>query len=252
MPDMKSSPPQMIRKVLPGVLLAASMFAAQAQDTVVNTSGQRDTGQILEVVNGAIRIQAGPLQKTVPLNQVQSVTMAPPKEFADASAAWQSGDAQKTLQILEPLVKKFQGLPTPWAEQASARLGEALLALNQIDKAQEAFDAFQKAYPQSSGMADIGLARLAIARGDFNTAKEKLTPILEKASQTKYAGDSEGMAYGQAYFLMGQVLENEGDFPQALESYLTTVTVFYQDPGAVKLASEKADALRQKHAVMVP
>ena len=44
-----------------------------------------------------------------------------------------------------------------------------------------------------------------------------------------------------------------GNFSEALEDYLRTVTLFYHDPAAVSVAQERADALRKDHKeVTVP
>ena len=52
---------------------------------------------------------------------------------------------------------------------------------------------------------------------------------------------------------MGEIKENEGNLPGALEDYLRTVTLFYYDRVAVAAAQERADALRAAHPeVAVP
>ena len=66
------------------------------------------------------------------MDQVASVVKAPPTEYEDALKAWQSGNAGKTLSLLKPVVDTFRGLPTEWAERASALLGDVYLSLGQL------------------------------------------------------------------------------------------------------------------------
>ena len=59
------------------------------------------------------------------MEQVASVTKAPPKAYEESLKAWQSGNANKSLSLLKPLVESFRGLPVEWAERASALLVQA-------------------------------------------------------------------------------------------------------------------------------
>jgi tetratricopeptide (TPR) repeat protein len=166
-------------------------------------------------------------------------------------ALWQKGDAAKTLPILVPLVENFNGLPTKWAERASALLGEVYLAASQTDKAEAAFASFQKLYPAAGSSADVGLARLAIAKKDFEGARVKLVPIVEKAKATKFPDSGTSAVYGQALFLLGQVQEASAENAEALENYLLAVTLFHEDEAVVAKATERANALKEK-SVIVP
>jgi hypothetical protein len=92
-----------------------------------------------------------------------------------------------------------------------------------------------------------------VAKKDFATAKGKLEPVLAKAAEDKSVNARSGFGYSQAYLLMGQVQEGEGDLKGALESYLKTVTLFYYDRAAAAQAQQKADALRKTNPnVFIP
>ncbi len=234
------------------LLLVATSVSGWAQDVLVLTNGQRREVQVLSVSDGRVRFKAGPAETTLPLDQVASVRMAAPKAFEEAVEVWKTGDAAKTLPLLKPLVENFRSLPAPWAERASALLGTVLLESGDLAGAEAAFAAFQKAYPDATGLADIGLARLAVEKKDFATASAKLTPIVEVGKKTLLAESGKSSEYGQAFYLMGNVLENEGKFPEALEHYLLAVTVFYEDPAVVNRAQARADALIKEKNVSVP
>lgn len=233
-------------------LLVTTSLSAWAQDVLVLKNGQRRDVQVLGVSDGRVRFKAGPAETTLPLDQVASVRMQAPKAFEDAVEVWKTGDAAKTLPLLKHLVENFRSLPAPWAERASALLGSVLLESGDLPGAEAAFAAFQKAYPQATGLADIGLARLAVEKKDFATANTKLTPIVDAGKKTLLAESGKSSEYGQAFYLMGNVLENDGKFPEALEHYLLAVTVFYEDPAVVARAQARADSLIKEKNVSVP
>lgn len=233
------------------LLLVSGIVVLPAQDVVVQKSdGVSRSGQILGVKGDAIRIKFGPAETTIPMANVASVTMAPPKAFTDSLALWQTGDAAKTLATLAPVVENFNGLPTKWAERASALLGEVYLATSQLDKAEAAFAAFQKFYPNAGTSADVGLARLAIAKKDYDAARVKLVPIVEQARATKFPDSNTCAVYGQALYLLGQVQEASAENAEALENYLLAVTLFHEDEAVVAKATERANALKEKKVIV--
>lgn len=245
-----SASPRTLSAVI--IAVVAMCGVLHAQDTVVQKGQPPRVGQISAVVDGKIKIKVGPVETTIPLDQVVSVTKAAPKSYDDSLASWQKGDAAGTLTTLKPLVESFRGLPVPWAERASALLGDVYLSLGQIPDAETAFAAFQKAYPASTALADIGLARLAVEKKDFPGAKTRLDPIIAEATQTLMAPTGKNAMYGQAFYLMGMVNEAGGDYPEALRDYLTTVTVFAEDQAVAAKAQERADALMKEKNVIVP
>lgn len=247
---MKSSvSPRFLSTVCAALLCAGQLLA---QDTVVQKDNQRREGQILGIAGDNLKIKVGPAETSIPMAQVASVTKAAPKAYEDSLAAWQTGDAAKTLSLLKPVVDTFRGLPTPWAERASGLLGEVYLTLDQVPAAEAAFAAFQKAYPQAGAAADIGLARLAVSKKDFATAKAKLTPIVAEAEKITIAPAGKSAAYGQAFYLMGMVRESEGQLPEALRDYLSAVTLFHEDKAISAKAQERADYLIKEKQIIVP
>jgi len=233
------------------VLIGLSAADVRAQDVIVQKDGPRREGQILAVKSGQIRLKVGPAETGVPLANVASVTMSPPKEFTDALASWSKGDAAATLPAVKTLTEKFPSLPTSWAERAAALLGEALLATGDLAGAETAFANFQKFYPNAGNSADVGLARLAIEKKDFAAARAKLGPIMEAARKTEIAKPGECAVFGQALYLMGRTQEAAGENPEALQSYLLAANLFREDAAVVAKATDRANALKEK-SVIVP
>ena len=234
------------------VTILATAIALPAQDVVVQKDQQRREGEILGVADGKLRIKIGPAETSLPMDQVASVVKAPPKAYDDALKMWQDGNATKALGLLRPIVETFRGLPTDWAERATALLGDVYLSIDEVAAAETAFAEFTKAYPNAKSLSDIGLARLAVARKDFASAKSKLTPVVAEAESVIPTPAGKRGTFGQAFYLMGIIHENEGAYPEALRDYLSAVTLFPDDKAVVAKAQERADFLIKEKQVIVP
>lgn len=233
------------------LFLAAGAFA---QDKITTTNGRVQDVKILGVVGSNVQVQVGAGSIGIPLATVASVSMAPPADFVAAKAAYEAKDYAKALASAKSVVTKFKGLKTDWAQEATSLLGDIYVSLNKLPEAEAAYLDFQKTYGGAGSVqSDIGLARIALSKKNYDGAKQKLEPITSKALEEKTPAPAAATAYSQAFCLLGQVNEAEQDYPAALENYLRTVTLFYHDRSAVATAQEKADALRKQHpTVSVP
>jgi len=231
-------------------LLALPCLAALGQDVVVQKDGQRLDRQITGIKDNVLRVKVGQAETGIPMASIASVSMAPPKAYVETLAAWQSGDAKKTLSLLAPLVANFNGLPTEWAERSSALLGEAFLATGEVAKAETAFGDFQKFYPDAASTADVGRAQLAIEKKEFSAAREKLLPIVEKAKAAKLAGPGECAVFGRALFLLGLIHEASAENSEAMENYLLVTTLFHEDKAVAQKAREHAAVLAEKNVIV--
>jgi len=231
-------------------------FAAQAQDVIVTTDNQSRTVKVIGVSPSGQTLDffVGQGQLGLPLSSVKEVRMNPPAEYVQGVAAYQAKDFPKSLSLIKAVVAKFKGMPNPWAQQATAMLGELYIATNDLAKAEAAYGDFKRLYPGGGSLqSDVGLSRLAVAKQDYDTAKQKLEPITDAALKEKVVAPANAVAYSQAFLVSGQVKEATGNLPGALEDYLRTVTLFYYDRVAVAAAQERADALRAAHPeVTVP
>jgi tetratricopeptide (TPR) repeat protein len=223
-----------------------------AQDIVLQKDNQRREGEIVGVAERKLKIKVGPAETSIPLEQVASVVKPAPREHEEAMKAWQEGNANKTLSLLKPLVEKFRGLQTDWAERASALLGDVYLSLDKHSAAEAAFAEFTKAYPDAKSLSELGLARLAVFRKDFADAKSRLAPMVSEAESVVVADATKSATYGQVFYLMGLVRENEGAYPEALGDYLRAVTLFHGDNATVAKAQERAEFLMKEKQVIVP
>ena len=247
--------PQQLLSVIGGALLLGA--AAQAQDTIILKTGAAQQGKVIGVTpSGQLEFQvAGTTNKLgLALNQVGEVRMTPPPEYAQAYGAYTAKDYPKALTLMKSVADRFKGMPSPWAQQATSMMGELYILTDDLPKAEAAYNDFKRLYPTGGSLqSEVGLSRLAIAKKDYATAKQKLEPITDAALKEKIINPNNALAYSQAFLVSGQVKEAEGNLSGALEDYLRTVTLFYHDRTAVASAQERANALREAHKeVTVP
>ena len=244
-----------MKSSIPRVLLAAAILAlpvaSTAQDLVTFKDGQKREGVITGVRAGSVRMKIGPAETAIPLSSIQSVSMPAPTDYASAVEAWQKADAATALPLLETLAASFEGLPVAWAERTSSLLPEVYLSEGRAEDAEKAFAKFQQLYPDSGSSSDLLLARMAISKNNFSTARGKLEPIVAEARQTLLPAGPKAAAMSQALFLMGQVHENAGEKSEALENYLLVTTLFKNDPASVARAADRARLLEEEK-ILVP
>lgn len=227
---------------------------AQAQGlpaSIKLKTGAVQQGNITGVTASGVGIQlsaGGSI--SIPIAQIESVSMARPREYDLASEAIAAKDLPKASAIIGSLVAKYKGLPADWAQQATALAGFLALQSGDLPKAELAFTEFKKFYPAAQE-GKVGSAAIAASKKDFATAKTLIAPIVEEALKLKDVPLANRFAFSRAFYISGLVKESEKDQSGALEDYLRTTTVFYHDAAAVASAQERADALR-KNKISVP
>ncbi len=247
-------PPAHLQQLLFACLGALALAApVSAQDVITFTDGRTATVNVVSVENGQAMFEIPGGRSGHRLTSIREVQKAPPPGFAAAVAAYEKEDYRTALPAAKKIASQFKGLPTSWARQATSMIGDIHAAQGNADKAIAAYEEFQKAYPGGGGgVSDVGVARVLVMRKDFAEAKKKLEPVVAEALQQRSAIGATALAYSQAFYLMGQVQESEGELVPALENYLRTATLFRQDRAAAAAAQARADALRKAHGVHVP
>lgn len=235
-------------------VLGLAVAALGQQDADVVIAGQVQRLKVVGVTGASLMVRGEFGDRPIPLAQITEVRMAAPPEWAQGLQAYQAKDYPKALPLVRGVAYQFRGLPTTWAQQASALLVELYVLTGEPSKAEAEYAAFLRAYPTgATTQSEVLAARIAVGRKNFAVAKQKLAPITDAALKEKTLNPANAAAYSQAFLVSGQVKEAEGNFPGALEDYLRTVTIFYHDRAAVTQAQERADALRTQHPdVTVP
>jgi tetratricopeptide (TPR) repeat protein len=250
--QLLSAAASLLLLVVGGTAFAQGQQAAAAGggDTITLKTNppQRKSGVTVTSVAGTrVMVREGTGEIGYDLAQLESVVKAAPPEFVQGMRFVEAGDAEKALPLLKNVADRFKGLPTVWAQDATAAVGNLYLSLNKVPEAEAAFADLKKAYGGSnSAAATVGEARLAAAKGKFADARGLVEPIAKEALTKKNISRSESQLYGQAYFVLGQVAEGENKLPEAMENYCRTVAIFYQERSVVAEAQKRIDDLRRK------
>jgi len=231
-----------------------SQAPAPGQDRII-MKPQTATGQGQQLVNVLVVAVQGrkvTIRNTqgdiaYDLGQIAEVRKEAPPEFLQGQRMIEAGDLPKALPLIKAVADRYKGLPTAWASDATAMLGNIYISLGQLPEAEAAFGEFEKTYPgAASGAASLGKARLAVERKQFAEARTIAEPLAAEALAKKTFTRAESQRYGQAFFVLGKIAEGEDKLPEAMENYCRTVAIFYQERAVVKEAQKRIDELRQK------
>lgn len=235
--------------ILASQAIAQAPAGSQATFKVRGGTGVQ-TGTVIGASPSGVQIRIGTQTITLGAAMFEFFQMPPPPEYGLGYQSYTAGELPKALAQIKSVTDRYKGLPTDWAQYATGMLGDIYVAMGEYDKAEAAYNDFKKLYATAAGggsaTSEVGLARIAVAKKDLATAKAKLEPIIEEALKEKVASPAKALAYSQAFLVSGQMKEEEGNLQGALEDYLRTVTLFYQDRAAAKTAQQKADALRAR------
>ncbi len=233
-------------------IFSKNAWAQQEADITLKSDPQHPfKAKVASVTGTSVMVLDQFGQRGIQIAQIQNIRMAEPPDVRIALTAFQAKDYAKAMAAAKAVADKYKGLPASWAISTSSLIGDIYLEQGDLAKAATAYDDFAKAYPGNTS-ADLGRARIAVAKKDFDAAKRTAEPLCEQALKKTNVLQAEGQIYGQAFLVMGQVKEAQGDYEGALEEYLRTVTLFYHDPTATALAQERADALRKGRDAFVP
>ena len=230
--------------------------SAHAQDRLVFKDNHVQEGKVTGMSGNSVMINltttsGAPGQIGFDLGLLSRVDAAPPSTFQAGMTAYAAGDWDKAIAALKPIAEQFRGLPTSWAQQVQATLGDIYVEKNDLVRAEEAYNDYRKLYPSAGGNSlrfNLGQARIALARNNAALAKRQLDPMIQAALKNPVdVPRSDAAAYGQAFYLLGQLQEQQGKVEDALQNYLRTVTLFYQDAPITARAQKSADLLRATH-----
>ena len=250
--------------VLPILCLAAFSLllpaASSAQDRLVFKDNHVQEGMVVGMSGNSVLLSLNTAsgsrgQIGFDLNLLSRVDAAPPAGFQAGMAAYAASNWDKALADLKPIAEQFRGLPTPWAQQTFATLGDLYVEKNDVPRAEAAYNDYRRLYPAAGGDSlrfNLGQARIALARNNVPQGTQQLAAITRAAFKNPAGvSRSDGAAYGEAFYLSGQLQEHDGDNQAALKDYLLVTTLFYQDAGATARARKSADNLRAAHKELV-
>ncbi len=160
-----------------------------------------------------IAVGGGASTLTLPMAMIKEVRMAVvPPEFAQAQKALEAKNYDAALTALKAL-EKFKGLPADWAQQAAAMLGDLYLEKGEMPKAEAALHGFPAALSPAQALQSRGRPGPARDREEgFRHGEGEARAGRRQGCARKRASTSAArLAYSQAFFLLGEVKEAEGD-----------------------------------------
>ncbi len=240
-------------KIILAMLTLLSFQAIIAEDTIYLKSDKQQVGTIVGAdganVSVEVAVGSGKGRIPIPIASIQKIEMVTPSEVLNLNRS----DAANVILVLEPLVKKFKGLPADWIVDAMGTLADAYTATGKIADSNSIYAQIEQLFPGSKYLikANVGKAKGALASGSYDEALKLLDPLIEEANKTAAPSAEEGRLYGEVFLVKGKILEKKNDLEGALESYLTTVTSFYQNVDIVSQAEELAKKLRNQNPQLV-
>lgn len=219
-------------------LLAAILLLAD----LVATRSVIHTGEIMRVTADGVQIKVAIGEITLPRTDIVRVEATKPAVFDTASAAFKAGKYSEAVAGFKSVSDRYAGLSAPWAEEALVKLGEAQINVKNFSEAKRAFDAFKSLYPKSplaAGM-DVKYARVLLEQKDTGKAVESLQSFLAPMMKKDFLSDEQESAVAEAFVLLGDAQSATGKTEDALDSYLTVVTVYDFDAERAAEAKYKA------------
>jgi len=226
--------------------IVLAMSGTWAQDKIVLRSKQEIVGTIEGVSGKKVNIKLPSGVIAYDLAEIESVSMAEPQ----ALLRGRGYEGEQRLNVLAPLAEQYAGLPVDWVIESMSLVADGYRKAGQAAKAKAMYEKMLALYPKSryEVRAKAGLAQEALAAGrPPKEIMEMVAPLLKQASATVVPPPGEGAVYGAAYFVQGQAQEKLERWNDALTSYLTVVTLFFQDPSVAQAAQKAADDLRKRH-----
>lgn len=103
-----------------------------------------------------------------------------------------------------------------YRQDAYVGMGNASLALGEVDRAKEEYEAALRINANSES-AKVGLGKVAVAEGEYERAAELLVPIAESSSTEIGA---------EAQYFVGKMLQKQGNYNKAIEEYSKVKVLF--------------------------
>ncbi len=217
--------------IMPGLPAAEKIFVKGNSTPTVGTITKVDDNAVYIDLSG---VGGTSLQRA----KIERVEIPRPADLAAGLKASKDGKFADAVKTLEPYHVKYRGLPEPWVEEATARLGDSYLAVKDWAKARDLFLGMRKFYPQSEfkDLMTSGLAQALYGMSKPEDALKLLEPMVLEREKDESVGDEQNRALGKAYVTLGRCYAASKNNDQALNAFLSTTTIYYKDPVATSEA----------------
>ncbi len=225
------------------------LIGLQADDVLEKKVGTRIEivrGEVVKVDPDGVHIKQGGATLKYFNKDIQKLTLDLPPSYALGLNARSKGDFNAVISQLNPLVAKYKGAIDPKISDAMISVADAYVELKDYAKAEPLYKEFEKLYPAEKGRANVGLAKLAFNKKDYQTPLKLLQDYLAESTKVASPTLAQERAFCEAHYIVGQCYDQQKNYPLALEHYLLSAVVY---PGYKELsekAQARADALRRE------
>jgi tetratricopeptide (TPR) repeat protein len=240
---------QLIRVV--GGVIAASAMASLAMAQTAGDFFFLKTGQRRDVViNRAdpknLYYQTPSGDAPMPWTSISSWNLAERKGVKEALASVDAGKYTEALAVLKPLADRYMVLPVAWVQDAVVAIVRCHTELKQFAEADAVAKKLGEYQPAQLNRVKPFLAVALAGQKKYDEAIAALTEVVKASVGKLVLTTAEARMFGQAYLTLGDCFAGKGDEQKALECYLTTTVLYYQDETSARSAQAKADELKKK------
>jgi len=244
---------QFIRVV--GGVIAASAVASLAMAQTAGDYFFLKTGQRRDVVitradarNLYYQTPSGdaPMPWTSIKAEAGSWNLAERRGVKEAMAAVDAGKYAEALAVLKPLADRYMVLPAPWVQDMVVAIVRCHTELKQFVEADAVAKKLGECQPAQLNRVKPFLAIALAGQKKYDEAIAALTEVVKASVGKLVLMPAEARMFGQAYLTLGDCFAGKGDEQKALECYLTTAVLYYQDEQSARVAQAKADELKKK------
>ncbi|MEM9445433.1 MAG: hypothetical protein AAGA18_08765 [Verrucomicrobiota bacterium] len=231
------------------IVIACSNLNSWAEDQIFLKKGDPVKGEIQEIKDGKVLVKLAAGTIPYPLDTIERVIMEERPSYHEGADAAASGDENKAIKILKPLVDKYIGLEVGWVADAAVYLAESYAKKGKTFKAEQLAEQILSLYRGSEYevQGNVVTARLAFVKGDL----EKAAILTEKLIQENTPKDepipdeSKTRLLSSLTFQRAQIQEKKGQKADALESYLKVALIYSKPQSRAQAAQKRADLLRK-------
>jgi tetratricopeptide (TPR) repeat protein len=233
-------------RIASGFLLAI-VLTASAQDKITLQSGVQ-SGAVVKVDFTTVTLRTAQGDIAFPRKDIKQIELQKPPEVDAAFKAVEAKKFAEAIPALKAVTDKYLNLNEPWLQQAWATLGDSQAASAQWPAAIETYKKLLELYPQTplALKARIGLSQGLVNEKKHEDALKLLEPAVAPLRKELKVSDQENKFLGTAMIVLGDCYRERGELSTALECYLSTVVLYYQDAEAVRLAQERAEDVKKK------
>jgi tetratricopeptide (TPR) repeat protein len=240
---------QLIRVVGGALAVSAMASLAMAQtagDYFILKTGQRRDVVITRADSKNLYYQTPSGDAPMPWSSINNWNLAERKGVKEALAAVDAGKYAESLPVLKPLASNYMVLPSPWVQDVVVAMVRCHAELKQFTEANAIAKQFGELQPTQLNRVKPFLAVALAGEKKFDEAIAALTEVVKAAAGKLVLTPAEARMFGQAYLTLGDCFAGKGDEPKALECYLTTTVLYYQDEQNARVAQAKAEELKKK------